>query len=65
MKRSTGLLTLTLLGSGAYAHPLDVDTSLGEQFAHQLTAAHHLPLLLLVVVAGWLLARHMKKAGRR
>ncbi|MDX1506759.1 MAG: hypothetical protein R3358_00675 [Woeseiaceae bacterium] len=65
MKKSTGLLAVTLIAGGANAHPLDADTGLGEQVAHQLTAAHHLPVLLLIVVAGCLLARYLSRHSRR
>ena len=47
----------------ASAHSLDGDASLAQEIAHQLTGAHHLPLLLMVVVglAALVLARRGKQ----
>ena len=48
-----------LLGpaSVATAHQLPGDESLLMQLAHQVTSSHHLPLVMLAICCGLLLAR--------
>ena len=43
----------------AAAHTLDGDATLAQEFAHQLTGAHHLPLLLIAIagIALWSVRR--------
>ena len=43
----------------AAAHTLDGDSTMGQEIAHQLTGAHHLPLLLIAIagIALWSVRR--------
>jgi len=59
MKRiATGLILLTGLAGTASAHTLAIDEGLLLRLDHQLLGLHHLPLTILLVVAGvWLFQR--------
>ena len=59
MKQLTGLLALLALWGSANAHTLDGDAGFVTQLTHQLIGGHHLPLLLLIVVAAIFLARRI------
>jgi hypothetical protein len=56
-------LILTGLAFGpasvAFAHQLPGDESLLMQLAHQALSPHHLPLLVLAILGGILLARRL------
>ena len=45
----------------AGAHPLGSEQSLLDQLGHQLLGAHHLPLLLALIVAGLFAARGLRR----
>ena len=65
MLRKTILVLFAFVGGVAHADVLDHHHSLAAQLAHQIFAAHHIPLTLLIVVGvisiwGWRAAR--KKA---
>ena len=65
MLRKTILVLFAFVGGVAHADVLDHHHSLPAQLAHQIFAAHHIPLTLLIVVGvisiwGWRAAR--KKA---
>ena len=55
------ILTGLLFGPAgiATAHQLPGDESLMMQLAHQALSPHHLPLLVLAIVGGILLARRL------
>ncbi len=50
-------ITLVAIAGTAGAHPLGPEQSLFDQLLHQLLGGHHLPLLLIAVVAGAVTAR--------
>jgi len=59
------ILTGLLLGpaSTALAHQMPGDANLLTQLTHQVMSPHHLPLLVLAVIGGWMLARKLR-SGR-
>jgi hypothetical protein len=61
MKRLIALLTVS--AGSASAHTLDAGQGLASQLGHELLGAHHLPLTLLLVVAG--LAAYRSIRARR
>jgi hypothetical protein len=63
MKRiATGLILLTGLAGTASAHTLAGDEGLLLQLDHQVLGLHHLPITILLVVAGvWLIRRVTRK----
>jgi hypothetical protein len=62
MRSSYAIVALVSIPGMALAHMLPDDRSLAEQTAHQFTAAHHLPL---VVVAVWLAVLGFRALRRR
>ena len=54
----TSLLFFTGLQT-ALAHTLGGDASLAEQLTHQVIGVHHIPLLVLVVAAAFVLFRRL------
>ena len=64
MSRYSALLFVLLTGV-ANADVLDHQNGLLERIFHQLFAAHHLPLTVLLVVAGIVLVRRLRAATRK
>ena len=46
---------------GALAHTLGDNAVLTEELSHQLVGLHHIPLLLLLVVAGTIVLRKVRR----
>lgn len=47
------------------AHTLGTEAALSEEFAHQLTGAHHLPVLILALVVGAVsLGKRLRNSAR-
>ena len=51
MKSLLAVMIVATAGVAA-AHPLGSEQSLLDQLGHQVLGAHHLPLLLVLIVAG-------------
>jgi hypothetical protein len=51
----------TGFASVADAHMLGADEGLFHQLYHQVLGVHHLPILLLIAVAGWLVVRKLRR----
>lgn len=47
----------------ALAHTLPEDHSLADQLTHQVIGAHHIPLLVLIVTAGFVLYRRLRSGN--
>jgi len=52
------------LPAAAHAHTLGADEQLPLRLGHQLLGLHHLPLTLLLLIAGIVLIREYRKRGR-
>ena len=61
MRQKLTLCLTLLLASGANAHTLGADSHLIAKLGHQLFASHHLPLTVLLVLIGLVVAA---RAGR-
>ena len=59
--RSLLAVILVATAAAAGAHPLGPEQSLFDQLGHQLLGGHHLPLLLLIAVAGVVVVRGLKR----
>ena len=60
--RSTLAVLMTIGFAGvANAHILGADDSLFSQLYHQVLGWHHLPIVLLLAVAGWLVVRKVRR----
>lgn len=52
MRLVSSLFLIIATMEGAGAHTLDGNHNLAEQLGHQLLGTHHLPVTLLLIVAG-------------
>lgn len=64
--RRLASLCLLIAGLGtAHAHEMTGDASILERLSHELVGLHHLPVTIVLVVAGVVLYRlHSSKASR-
>lgn len=61
MRIPAALVVLLSAFEAAMAHTLGSDSTLSEQLTHQFVGLHHLPLLLLLVVAGVVATRKARR----
>jgi hypothetical protein len=61
MRTTIAFLLTTGFASVANAHMLGADEGLFHQLFHQTLGLHHLPILLLIAVAGWLVVRKIRR----
>lgn len=56
MRLKLFILSIALAAQPAYAHVLDSQDDLPDRLVHQLVGVHHLPVTLLLVVLGVIVA---------
>ena len=61
MRTKIAVLMTTGFAGVANAHMLGADEGLVHQLYHQVLGMHHLPILLLIAVAAWLVARKARR----
>ena len=61
MKSTLALLMTTGMAGVANAHMLGADEGVLNQLYHQVLGGHHLPIVLLLAVAGWLVIRKIRR----
>jgi hypothetical protein len=61
MRTKIAVLMTTGFAGVANAHTLAADEGLFHQLYHQVLGLHHLPILLLIAIAGWLVVRKIRR----
>lgn len=61
MRSRIAVLMTTGFAGVADAHVLGADEDLLHQLYHQVLGGHHLPILLLLAVVGWLVVRKIRR----
>ena len=61
MRSRIAVLMTTGFAGAANAHMLGADEGVFHQLYHQVLGGHHLPILLLLALVGWLVVRKIRR----